>query len=158
MILAALAAFAVAVLRSILFYSGNPAESKTFLLLHVIVVVTVVFFVNNRAMARHADTSFPALMRDGFKAAALYALCIGVFTWIYHAAIDHDTIKGIIENAVADGMRTGATEIAVRSRVEALFTPFNNASITFFGLLLAGAALALLIAVAHHKVLRRFRR
>ena len=55
--------------------------------------------------------------------------------------------------AVAEGQ----PEEVVRQRLEAFFTPFNYASMTFFALLAAGAVNALLVSVLQHRFLRRLR-
>jgi hypothetical protein len=158
MILAALTALAVIALRLILFYTGHPPEGTDFMLVHFLAVVTVVFFTDHRLLTTDQRTSFPDLMREGFKSAALYALIFGLFIWIYYRAIEPDHFAQRINIMVQEGLAAGQPESIIRPRLEQFFTPFNYTTITFFALLLTGAFNALAIGLLHHKVLRRLRR
>ena len=97
-------------------------------------------------------------MREGFKSAAVYALLIAVFIWFYFTAVDEHHFTQRVNDMVAKAVASGQSEQAIRPKLEQFFTPFNYTTITFFALLISGAINALLIAILHHKVLRRFRR
>ena len=158
MILAALAAFAVIVLRLFLYYTGHPPEGIDFLIVHCLALATLVFFTDHRLLTTDRTAGFPLLMREGFKSAAVYALIIAVFIWIYYATVEHTYFTHRVNAMVAKGMAEGQPENVIRPRLEKFFTPFNYTSITFFGLLIAGGFNALMLGMLHHKVLRRFRR
>lgn len=157
MTLAALTALAVIALRLILYYTGHPPEGTDFMLVHFLAVITIVFFADHRQLTTDRRTSFPTLMREGFKSAALYALLFGAFIWIHYAAIQDTYFEHRVEMLVQKGLSEGQPEEVIRPRLTKFFTPFNYASITFFTLLLLGAFNALLIGALHHKVLRKFR-
>jgi len=154
---AALVAIAAMALRLILFYTGHPPEGTDFMLVHFLAVVTVVYFTDHRLFTQDISASFPSLMREGFKSAALYALLYGAFIWIYYAAVQDTYFADRVEMLVQSGLAEGQPEEIIRPRLTKFFTPFNYASITFFTLLLVGAFNALLIGLLHHKVLRRLR-
>ena len=158
MTLAALTALAVIALRLILFYTGHPPEGADFMLVHFLAVVTVVFFTDHRMLSADAGTSFPDLMREGFKSAALYALIFAAFIWIYYRTVEPDHFAQRVDSMVQEGMAAGQPENIIRPRLDQFFTPFNYTTITFFALLLTGAFNALAIGLVHHKVLRRLRR
>ena len=101
--------------------------------------------------------SFPTLMREGFKSAALYALLYGAFICFYYLYVQSGYFAQRVELMVQSGLAEGQPEEIIRPRLTKFFTPFNYASITFFTLLLVGAFDALLVGLLHHKVLRRFR-
>ena len=137
MALTLFAAIAVIALRLFLFYSGNPPEGTDFMLVHFFAMVTLIYFTGHRMLVRDRTTRFPDLMRNEFSNAAIYALIMGVFLYLYYTFIDK-------------------TEADARESLLVMFTPFNYASITFFTLLAVGAFNALVIAATQHKLLRRF--
>ncbi|MBK9513706.1 MAG: hypothetical protein IPO05_08770 [Flavobacteriales bacterium] len=96
-------------------------------------------------------------MRDGFKSAALYALLSGSLLLAYYNLVEPEHFRLRVEEMVQRGMAEGQPEDIIRPRLEKFFTPFNYASITFFALLAIGGAQSLVIAILHHKVLRRYR-
>ncbi|MCB0764238.1 MAG: DUF4199 family protein [Flavobacteriales bacterium] len=148
---------AVVALRLFLFYSGNAPEGTDFMLVHFLAIVTVVFFTGHAMLAEDRMARFPDLMRTGFTNAAVYAVLMGLFIWIFYSLIDTEEFPRKIEERVVALMDAGRPEIEARKGLVAMFTPFNYASITFFSLLAVGAFNALVIAVIHHKVLRRLR-
>lgn len=158
MLLAGLTALAVITLRLILFYTGHPPEGTDFMLVHFLAVVTVVFFTDHRLLTTDPTASFPDLMREGFKSAALYALIFGAFIWFYYRAVEPGHFAHRIDLMVQQGVAEGQPENVIRPRLEQFFTPFNYTTITFFALLLTGAFNALAIGLLHHKLLRRVRR
>ena len=127
------------------------------MIVHFLAAITVVFFIDHRALSSDLRTPFPDLMRDGFKGAALYALLYGAFIWIYYTTVEDGYFAQRVESMVQSGLAEGQPEEVIRPRLTKFFTPFNYASITFFTLLLVGAFDALLVGLLHHKVLRRFR-
>ena len=157
MLLAFLAALAVFILRLVLFSMDRPPEGTDLMLVHFLAIVTVVFFAGQQALGRDRNVSFPDLMRDGFKSAALYALLTGVLLLAYYSYVEPEHFHQRVEEMVQRGMAEGQPEEIIRPRLEKFFTPFNYASITFFALLAIGGMQALVIAILHHKLLRRYR-
>ncbi|MBL0127698.1 MAG: hypothetical protein IPP83_09600 [Flavobacteriales bacterium] len=158
MTLAALTALAVIALRMILYMMDRAPQGTDFMLVHFLAMITVVFFTCSRLLTRDKRAGFPDLMREGFKAAALYALIITAFLWFYYTRVESHTFQIRVDDMVARGMREGQDEAIIRPRLTKFFTPFNYASITFFALLANGAMNALVIGMLHHKVLRKFKR
>ncbi len=158
MFLATLVALAVCALRMILFYLGRPPEGTDFLIVHFFALVTIVFFTDQRLLKTDKAAGFPDLMREGFKSAAVYALIVALFIWIYYAAVESHYFEHKVNTMVAKGVAEGQPENVIRPRMERFFTPFNYTTITFFTMLIAGAFNALLLGALHHKMLRRFTR
>lgn len=157
MILALLTAAAVIALRLGLFYSGNPPEGTDFMLVHFLAIVTIVFFTGHAMLGQDARTRFPDLMRDGFRNAAVYAVLIALFLWIFYSWIDTEEFPRKLAERMALLEAEGMPHEKAQASLGAMFTPFNYASITFFALLAVGAFNALLVAILHHKVLRKLR-
>lgn len=158
MFLATLIAIAVCTLRLILFHLGRAPEGTDFLIVHFSALVTIVFFTDHRLLRTDKSAGFPDLMREGFKSAAVYALIVALFIWIYYASVEANYFQNKVNAMVAKGMAEGQPESVIRPRMERFFTPFNYTTITFFTMLIAGAFNALLLGALHHKVLRRFTR
>jgi hypothetical protein len=157
MTLAILAAFAVATYRVALYYMGRPAEGTDLLFIHFMAIVTIVFFTNKRMVDRQPSVELLPLIRSGFRNAAVYSVLTGLFIWLHYNTFEAGHFQQRVEDIIAGEIGAGAPEDVVRPRVERFFTPFNYASLTFFALLLAGGINALLIAMLHYRVLRRFR-
>lgn len=149
---------AVIVVRLVLFQAGRPPEGTEFMLVHFLAIVTIVFFSGQRLLIAEPRTSFPDLMREGFKCAAVYALIYGIFLLAYYHWVEPthftDKVNFLVERGVSDGQ----PEAIIRPRLEKFFTSFNYASMTFFALLLVGGFNALAVGLLHHKVLRKLRR
>ncbi len=148
---------AVMALRLLLFYYGRPPEGADFMLVHFLALVTIVFFTGQTLMSADARTSFPDLMREGFKGAAVYALLFSLFLLAYYRWVEPTYFTARVQAMVAQGIADGQPEDIIRPRLEKFFTPFNYASMTFFTLLIVGAFNALAVGLLHHKVLRKFR-
>lgn len=153
-----LAALAVMALRLVLFHMDRTPEGADFMLVHFLAIITVIFFAGQRIMRQDASTVMPDLLREGFKQAALYAVLMMVFLWVYNSTLEAHVFTAKLEERVALGVAEGLPEAEVRERLERFFTPFNYATITFFALLITGAVQSFLIAIVHHKVLRGFMR
>jgi len=158
MTLAFLTAFAVMAMRIVLHLLGTTPEGMDFMLIHFLAIVTVVFFTGERLMRGHQPVGFPDLMREGFRNAAVYALLLGLFTWLFFTFIDTDRFRTGVDELVLRFMRAGHDESKIRPDVEKFFTPFNYATITFFALMVVSAILSFILGLLHHKVLRAFRR
>jgi hypothetical protein len=158
MLLALVTALMVMLARMAMFYAGHPPQGTDFMLVHFFALVTVVFFAGFGTLRHEPGSGFPGLFRNGFRAAALYALLMGAFLWTYHAHIDAGRFDMEVEKRVMRAVEEGFDELMMRPRIERFFSPFNYASISFFAMLSGGAALSLVSAVLHHVVLRRFRR
>jgi hypothetical protein len=158
MILAFIAACAVAVFRIALYLSDVRPEGFDFMLVHFLALVTVTFFTGERLIRKRVPPGFPDLMRECFKSAALYALSIGLFVWLFYSRIDTDHFRLRVDEMVLRGMMEGQKEELIRPALEQFFTPFNYATITFFALMVSSAIISFIVAVVHHKVLRHFRR
>lgn len=157
MVLVLFAVAAVIALRLALFYSGHAPEGTDFMIVHFLALVTVVFFGGHQLLSNDPRTRFPGLVRNGFRNAAVYALLMGLFVWMFYSVIDTEEFPSKINERVALVVAQGRSEAEARQGLEAMFSPFNYASITFFALLAVGAFNALMIAAIHHKLLRRFR-
>lgn len=149
--------FAVMALRVGLFYAGRPPEGTQFMLVHFLAIVTIVFFTGQRILGRDVRASFPDLMREGFKSAAIYAVIYGLFLLAYYHWVEPTHFYQRVEDMVTRGIADGQPEDIIRPRLEKFFTPFNYASMTFFALLLVGGFNALAVGLLHHKVLRKYR-
>lgn len=149
---------AVMALRLGLFLAGIPPAGTSFMLVHFLVIVTIVFLSGHGLMARDVRTSFPQLMREGFRCAAIYALLYGIFILAYYHSAEPHHFAQRVNEMVARGVEQGQPEKVIRPRMEQFFTPFNYASMTFFGLLAVGGFHAIAVGLLHHKVLRRLRR
>jgi hypothetical protein len=156
--LAIIGGIGVVVLRMALFQAGRSPQGMEFMLVHVLAIVTIVFFTGQGILYKDRTIPFPDLMREGFKAAAVYAVLISLFLLAYYRWVEPDHFHVRVEEMVARGLAEGQPESVIRPRLEKFFTPFNYASMTFFSLLLVGGFNALVIGLLHHKVLRRFRR
>ncbi|MCB0792485.1 MAG: DUF4199 family protein [Flavobacteriales bacterium] len=151
-------ALAIMVLRTTLHYIGHDPEGTAFMLVHLLALVVVVFFAGQRQLRMDTASGFPALVREGFKAAAVYTILYAIFIWGYFHTIDTQAFPERIQRMVEMAEQEGRPGDEARRRLQVFFTPFNYATMTFFGLLAIGAFNALLLGVVHHKVLRRFRR
>ncbi len=158
MIFAAIVAFTVMVFRLALYLLGRPVEGMDFMLVHFLAIVTVVFFTGQRMMMRDPWVGFPDLLRNGFRNAALYALMMGTFLWLYYVWVEDGKFEAHVDMMVQRGVAEDQPEEIIRPRMEQFFTPFNYATISFFAMLITGAFQALLIGLVHHKLLRRFTR
>lgn len=156
--LALIGVAAVITLRMGLYYAGRPPEGTDFMLVHFLAIVTIVFFTGHALMNHGSHTSFPDLMREGFKSAAAYAVIYTLFLLLYYRWVEPAHFTTRVQTMVAQGIADGQPEAIIRPRLEKFFTPFNYASMTFFSLLLVGAFNALAVGALHHKVLRRFRK
>lgn len=128
------------------------------MLVHFLAIVTIVFFVGQTTLTKDRDASFPDLMREGAKSAAVYALIYGIFLLAYYHWVEPNYFSEKVNALVARGVADGQPEAIIRPRMEKFFTSFNYASMTFFALLLVGGINALAVGLLHHKVLRRFTR
>src|SRR5690606_26190566 len=157
MILATLAAIAVALFRMAMFRSGTHIEGMDMMLVHCLAIATVVFFTDKRLLDRDVSAGMAEFLRGGFTSAALYALLTGIFIWFHFNMIETEHFPDRWNEMVAAGVAEGKSEDEIRPQIEQFFSPFNYASLTFFGLLLIGAINAVLIAALHHKLLRKVR-
>lgn len=155
MLLAILTALTVIALRMILFGMDMPAKGTDFMLVHFLAIATVVFFAGLKQLRTNRQSGFPDLVRAGFKCAAVYALLLMVFLWIYHARIETGSFERRIEELVFRAVEEGAAEHQARQRFMGFFTPFNYASMSFFAMLAIGGINALVIGAMHHRILRR---
>jgi len=155
MALAILTALAVIALRLILFGMDMPAQGTDFMLVHFLAIATVVFFAGLKQLRTNKQSGFPDLVREGFKGAAVYALILMAFLWLYYARIETGSFERRIEELVFRAVEEGAVELEARRRFMGFFTPFNYASMSFFALLAISGINALVIGAIHHKLLRR---
>ncbi|HRH37878.1 MAG TPA: DUF4199 domain-containing protein [Flavobacteriales bacterium] len=158
MVFAALTALVVIAFRLVLFYSGNSPEGAEFLIVHFLAVITAVFITDQKLLRTNKDVTFPELMREGFKSAAVYAILVSIFIWVFYTWVDMHYFEQRVNAMVHQGVLAGKKEQDIRPNIMRFFTPFNYTTITFFTLLITGALNALVIAAIHHKVLRRFAR
>jgi hypothetical protein len=158
MTLTLITALAVILIRIGLFHAGHPAEGTDFMFVHFMALVTIVFFTGKRSLEQDPSINIILLVRDGFKNAAVYALLMGIFLYIYYNTVEDGYFAMRVNEMVAVGVGEGQPEDVIRPRLEKFFTPFNYASMTFFLLLIAGGVNAFLIGLLHHKVLRKVMR
>jgi hypothetical protein len=155
MLLTFVTAFSIMALRLVLFSMGRPAEGTDFMLVHFLAIVTVVFVADARLLRAEPQSGFPDLLRQGFRQAALYAVLMLGFLWLYYTQVESSLFQERINERVAMAVAEGQPEALVRERMERFFTPFNYATITFFALLAVGAAQTFIIGLLQHKVMRR---
>lgn len=151
-----IAAIAIIALRLVLFNMGRPADGTDFMLVHFLAIVTVVYFADARLLRAEPRSGFPDLLREGFRQAALYAVLMLGFLWLYYTQVEDSLFQERIDERVAMAVAEGQPEAVVRERMERFFTPFNYATITFFALLAVGAVQTFVIGLLHHKVMRRY--
>ncbi|MCB9193737.1 MAG: DUF4199 domain-containing protein [Flavobacteriales bacterium] len=151
-------ALATMVLRTVLHHLGHDPEGTEFMLVHLFALIVIVFFAGQRQMRSEPTSGYPALVREGFKAAAVYTILYAVFIWGYFHTIDPRAFPDRIQRMVDMAEQEGRPVKEARERLTQFFTPFNYATMTFFGLLVIGAFNAFLLGALHHKVLRRLRR
>lgn len=156
--LAILIAFMVIALRLILHAIEAPPTGTVFMLVHFLAIATIVFFTGVGLLRKDRSAGFPALVREGFKGAAVYSLLLLAFLWIYFTWIETDSFDRRIEELVFRAVEEGAQEGEARRRFSGFFTPFNYASMSFFALLAISLFNALLLGAMHHKLLRRIMR
>ncbi|MCB0794576.1 MAG: DUF4199 family protein [Flavobacteriales bacterium] len=152
------AALCVMVLRYGLYAMDRAPEGTSFMLVHLLALVLVIFFSGSAALRNDRESGFPLLVRDGFKAAAIYSLLYAVFIWAFFRRIDATHFPERIGQLVSLAKAEGQPEELVRERLELFFTPTNYATMTFFALLAFSALLALLLGLFHHRWLRHLRR
>lgn len=158
MLLALLAAFAVISLRMVLHAIGHPVEGTAYMLVHFLAIVTVVFFAGFRVLQNDRQASIAVLLRTNFRSAAVYAVAMAFFLWLYFTFFEPDHFQQRVDHLVWRGVSEGQPEEIIRPRMEQFFTPFNYSTITLAALLISGAILTVVAAVFQHKVLRRVRR
>lgn len=155
---AILTALVVIALRLILHAIDAPPAGTDFMLVHFLAIATIVFFTDLGLLRKERAAGYPALVREGFKGAAVYALIMLVFLWLYFTRIETGTFERRIEELVFRAVEEGAQEGEARRRFSGFFTPFNYASMSFFALLAISLFNALFLGAIHHKLLRRVMR
>lgn len=145
-------------LRIVLFYGGVALPGFTFGFVLLGFVVLLAFLSGLTELNSEPNAPLPALFRVGLRSTALFALFYGVFIFLFFRVINTQEFPARIDAMVREGVAAGNPEAEVRARLEGFFTPGKYALLTFIGLLSMGAVNALVFALIHHKLLRRFRR
>lgn len=151
-----LALFAM-VLRTILFYAGAGVAPFDFILVHLLLVVLAIYFSGHFLLGKDPTRGAGELMRAGFQSALVYAFLLTAFTWSYYSFIDTTAFSTYNEKLVEGFVAQGHPEALAREKVGAMYNAGTYSLLTFFGLFLAGSLNALLFALVHDKLLRRFR-
>lgn len=153
----AIIAFAAITLRWLLHADKVITDGHSFTPIHLLALLLAVFFAQHLLLRSNAATTFPMLVRTGFRNAAVYALSIAIFSYALYTWIDPlyfpIEVNERIDMAVADGV----PEAEARTRMESMFTPLNYATFTLIIYMAAGILFALVMGAVHHKVLRRLR-
>lgn len=153
----AIIAFAAITLRWLLHADKVITDGHSFTPIHLLALLLAVFFAQHVLLRSNTATTFPMLVRTGFRNAVLYALAIAVFSYALYTWIDPlyfpIEVNQRIDMAVADGV----PETEARARMGAMFTPLNYATFTLIIYMAAGILFALVMGAVHHKVLRRLR-
>jgi hypothetical protein len=151
-----LALLAIA-LRLGLFYGGIDVAPFRFAPVHLLLLVVITFLTGFFLLRSDPSRGMADLIRNGMRDTAIYALMIAVFAWVFYTSIDVTAFPTYNERLVQGFIAQGHAEAEAREKVNAMYTPGGYASVTFFGLFIAGIVEALFFAAIHHKVLRRFR-
>lgn len=124
---------------------------------NLLVISVGTFFAVRQFKIRAArPTKFQEDVKAGMRTAALYALLMTIFVFVYYSYIDAGFFTKMIESRLA------AARIAVeqgqeidlektREFGEFIFSPKTHSTITLFGFLVAGAIYSLLITVFMRK-------
>lgn len=145
-------------LRTVLFYAGFTIAPFDFILIHLLFIVLAIYFSGHFLLGRDPSRGAGELMRAGFQSAVLYALLLSAFTWIFYKTMDTNAFN-IYNNKLVEGfIAQGQPEDLAREKVGAMYNAGTYSMLTFFGLFMAGSFNALLFALIHDKLLRRFRK
>ncbi|MBS1581195.1 MAG: hypothetical protein JST66_03245 [Bacteroidetes bacterium] len=145
-------------LRLGFFYGGVRVEAFQFAPVHLFLLVLVTFLTGFFLLKADPSRGMADLIRNGMRDAALYALMIALFTWVFYTSVNVTEFPERNERLIQGFIQQGHPEAEARDKVNAMYTPGGYATLTFFGLFIAGVVNALFFAAVHHKVLRRFRR
>lgn len=148
----------VIALRTGLYYAGVRVEAMEFVPVHLLAVVLIAYLSGFFLLRADASNGMAALIRNGLRDTALYALLIAFFVYFFFTYINVTEFPERNAMMIDGFVKDGHSEAEARERVERFYSQSGYASITFFGLLMLGVLNTLLFAVVHHKVLRRFRR
>ncbi|HEY0978313.1 MAG TPA: hypothetical protein VGE21_12650 [Flavobacteriales bacterium] len=145
-------------IRTGLHHAGYNIGPFEFWPVHLFFLVLIAYLSGYRQLRLDRTSGMGALMRDGIRDTVLYAVLIGVLSWVFYTYMDPNEFAErnaiIIDGLVNDGF----SEADARQKVSGFYTPANYAGITFLALLMTGAVNTLLFAVIHHRLLRRFMR
>ncbi|MBK8580497.1 MAG: hypothetical protein LKM36_10630 [Flavobacteriales bacterium] len=145
------------VLRTVLLYTGVTVAPFDFILVHMLFIVLAVYFSGHFLLGRDPSRGAGELMRAGFQSAVLYALLLAAFTWIFYKTMDTTAFTVYNDKLVEGFMAQGHPEALAREKVGAMYNAGTYSLLTFFGLFMAGSLNALLFALIHDKLLRKFR-
>lgn len=152
-----LLALAAMLLRTGLYYAGVEVAPFNFIPVHLLFIVLAVYFSGHFLLNRDPSRGFGELLRVGFQSALLYAFLLSLFIWIYYRTMDSSSFSSYNEKLIQGFVAQGHPEPLAREKVGSMYNAGSYAVITFFGLFIAGSLNALVLAVLHHKLLRRFR-
>lgn len=144
-------------LRTALFYAGVDVPPFDFALVHLLLILLAVYFSGHFLLQYDPSRGFPELLRAGFQSALLYAFLVSLFTYLFYKAIDTTAFSTYNEKLIQGFMEQGHPEEQAREKVNALYNAGSYTVLTFFGLFMAGSLNALVFALVHHKLLRKFR-
>ncbi len=151
-----LAAIAIA-LRTALFYLGYEIPAFRFAPVHLLFIVLIAYACGHFTLKEDPETGLAELIRSGIREGAIYALLIGLFTWVFFTFINSHEIPDRVDLLVRGLMAEGHSEAEARAKVSGFFTANAYSLLTFMALLGAGAINAVFFGYVHHRVLRRFR-
>ena len=149
-------AFAAMATRTGLFLTGHHVQAFHFWPVHLLFLVLVTFFVGHFTLREDPETGLAELMRSGMREAAIYALLLGIFIWVFFTFINVNEFPDRIALLVKGLVDSGHTEAEARAKVSGFFTPGTYSFLTFMCLFVGGAINAVFFAFVHDKVLRRF--
>lgn len=84
----------------------------------------------------------------GMQVAAIFALLIGVFTYIYYTAIDVDFMANKTASTLQKLEESGATPKNIRQfqkNAETIYNPYLHSTLTLFGFLILGVVYSLVV-------------
>lgn len=145
-------------LRTALFYAGVVIAPFGFILVQLLLIILAVFFSGHFLLDRDPSRGAGELMRAGFQSVVVYALLVTAFTWVFYRFIDTSAFSIYNEKLVTGFVEQGHPEALAREKVGGMYNAGTYSLITFFGLFMAGSFNALLFALVHDKLLRRFRK
>ncbi|PCJ86992.1 MAG: hypothetical protein COA57_05290 [Flavobacteriales bacterium] len=152
-----------------------PKSDGTFYLIAVnlMFILLAVFFSINKARVKlnGMPRSVASYAKEGMKSAAVFALTMALFGYIYYQYIDADYLPNMIEQRIAAAENADFEQLqkdnlqfskitkeefihAQKEQAQTILSPFSQGTFTLFGYLLIGVVYSLLTAFLMRKVLK----
>ena len=142
-----------------LYLVNLPQEKMAMYTIFMLLLVILVgsFFTVRKFKMISSDIDMKSLVKAGMKSTTLFAVFMGIFVFIYYSYIDThyfpDLIADRIELAKAAAVENPDINLEnVQKMGEMWFSPKTHATITLFGLTVAGAIYSFFISLFMRKV------